>query len=186
MWTVGRRIEEEEYNFADALAVGCMVNTLINNADTVKIACLAQLVNALSAIMTEPGGGAWAQTIYYPFALASQNGRGTALKPDVKCDTYSCAINDSVPYIDVSAVCSADCKTVTVFAVNRSSDEDIECDICVAEGATLVSHTALRGFALDAVNTETASPVIPKDVPVSGKLTLSAASWNMLKFEVNK
>ena len=60
LWTVGRRVEEEAFNFADALLVGCMMNTLINNADTVKIACLAQLVNALAAIMTEPGGAAWA------------------------------------------------------------------------------------------------------------------------------
>lgn len=31
----------------DALAVGCLLNTLINNSDRVKIACLAQLVNVI-------------------------------------------------------------------------------------------------------------------------------------------
>lgn len=184
-WTVGRRVEEEEYNFADALAVGCLINTLINNADTVKIACLAQLVNALSAIMTEPCGGAWAQTIYYPFALASQNGRGTALKATVDCNTYSCAVSDAVPYLDVSAVCSRDGKTISVFAVNRNTDEDIDCDLTIAQSARLVSHTALSGFDLNAVNTEASSPVIPAEIPVGDKLILPAASWNMLIYEVN-
>ena len=59
-WTVARPIEEENYDFADALLVGSMLNTLLNHADVVKVACLAQLVNALAPIMTEPGGRAWA------------------------------------------------------------------------------------------------------------------------------
>ena len=33
-----------------------MLTTLINNADTVKIACMAQLVNVIAPIMTEPDG----------------------------------------------------------------------------------------------------------------------------------
>lgn len=55
-WTVARPVEEENYDFADALLVGSMLNTLLNHADVVKVACLAQLVNALAPIMTEPGG----------------------------------------------------------------------------------------------------------------------------------
>lgn len=75
-WTVARPIEEENYDFADALLVGSMLNTLLNHADVVKVACLAQLVNALAPIMTEPGGRAWAQTTYWPFLYGSQFGRG--------------------------------------------------------------------------------------------------------------
>ena len=37
-WTVARPIEEERYDFADALVIGCMLNTLLNHADAVKIA----------------------------------------------------------------------------------------------------------------------------------------------------
>ena len=82
-WTVARPIEEENYDFADALLVGSMLNTLLNHADVVKVACLAQLVNALAPIMTEPGGRAWAQTTYWPFLYGSQFGRGTALQQEV-------------------------------------------------------------------------------------------------------
>ena len=184
-WTVGRRLEEEAYTFADALAVGCMINTLINNADTVKIACLAQLVNALAAIMTEPGGNAWAQTIYYPFLYASQNGRGTALKAQVTCDTYRCGISDAVPYLDVSAVVSEDGKTATLFIVNRNLTEDA---LCCLEGSLagkpILRHATMAGFPLESGNTAQHSPVVPQVVPAGEAITLPAASWNMLQIQL--
>ena len=43
---------EEVYNLEDALLVGGLVNTLIRNADRVKLACLAQLINVIAPIMT--------------------------------------------------------------------------------------------------------------------------------------
>jgi len=186
LWTVGRRVEEEDYTFADALLVGCMMNTLLNNADTVKIACLAQLVNALAAIMTEPGGAAWAQTIYYPFALASQNGRGTALKADVECESYACAISEDVPYVDVSAVLSADEKTITVFSVNRSLMESVECKFGLPDNAKILRHIAITGHSLQTVNSAESAPVQPDDLPVSvGKtICLPPASWSMIQFRL--
>ncbi|MDR1466391.1 MAG: alpha-N-arabinofuranosidase, partial [Treponema sp.] len=66
---------EDIYTMEDALVVGCMLITLLKNADRVKIACLAQLVNVIAPIMTEIGGAAWRQTIFYPFALTSKYGR---------------------------------------------------------------------------------------------------------------
>lgn len=185
MWTVGRRVEEEEYNFADALLVGCMMNTLLNNADTVKIACLAQLVNALAAIMTEPGGAAWAQTIYYPFALASQNGRGTALKAAVACESYACAISESVPYVDVAAVLSEDETIVTLFAVNRNLEEALDCAIELPN-ARIIRHTALVSSSLMDINSAENAPVQPVMLPVSknSPVILPAASWNMIQYQI--
>ena len=40
-------------HFEDALLVGSMLMTLQRNADRVKIACIAQLVNVIAPIMTE-------------------------------------------------------------------------------------------------------------------------------------
>ena len=50
--------------------------SLLNHADRVRCACLAQLVNVIAPIMTETGGGAWRQTIFWPFADFSNHGRG--------------------------------------------------------------------------------------------------------------
>ena len=57
-WPEAPRLIEEVYNVEEALIVGGVLITLMNNADRVKAACLAQLVNVIGAIMTEPGGPA--------------------------------------------------------------------------------------------------------------------------------
>ena len=77
-WKVAPPQLEDVYTFEDALVVGCMLMTLQNNCDRVKMACLAQLVNVIAPIMTENGGKAWAQTIFYPFMYASVYGNGDA------------------------------------------------------------------------------------------------------------
>ena len=79
-WQIAPPILQDVYNFEDALLVGCMLMTLQNNCDRVKIACLAQLVNIIAPIMTENGGEAWAQSIYYPYLYASKYGRGKTLR----------------------------------------------------------------------------------------------------------
>ena len=66
------------------LQVGCILNTFIRRSDVVKIACIAQLVNVIAPIMTEPKGAAWRQTIYYPYYFASVFGRGEALQLSVR------------------------------------------------------------------------------------------------------
>ena len=80
-WQIAPPLLEDHYNFEDALMVGLMMITLLKHADRVKIACLAQLVNVIAPIMTEPDGKAWRQTIYYPFLHASRYGRGVVLQP---------------------------------------------------------------------------------------------------------
>ena len=79
-WPVAPPILEEVYTMKDALAFGGACISLLNHADRVKAACLAQLVNAIAPILTETGGPAWRQTIFWPFADFSQLGRGTVLR----------------------------------------------------------------------------------------------------------
>ena len=69
----------------DALAFGGACISLLNHADRVKAACLAQLVNVIAPIMTETGGPAWRQTIFHPFAQMSRLGRGRVLRAQVEC-----------------------------------------------------------------------------------------------------
>ena len=75
-WQVAPPLCEEPYTLEDALVVGCMLITLLKHADRVKIACLAQLVNAIAPISTVTGGGAWRQATFYPFMHASRFGHG--------------------------------------------------------------------------------------------------------------
>ncbi|HEU0095237.1 MAG TPA: alpha-L-arabinofuranosidase C-terminal domain-containing protein, partial [Rhizomicrobium sp.] len=74
----GRRILEEHYNLEDALVIAGFLNSLVNHADVVKIANLAQLVNVIAPIFTSDKG-MFLQTIYYPLQLFSRNVRGKSL-----------------------------------------------------------------------------------------------------------
>src|SRR3546814_7892503 len=58
-WPEAPPLLEEIYNMEDALVIGGALLTMINHADRVKAACLAQLVNVIAPIMTETGGPAW-------------------------------------------------------------------------------------------------------------------------------
>ena len=115
-WGRALPLLEDIYNFEDALLVGSMLITLLRNADRVKIACLAQLVNVIAPIMTKNGGGCWAQTIFYPFMHASRYGRGTVLNALVSSPTYACRDYDQVPCIDAIATLEED-GSVSLFCV---------------------------------------------------------------------
>lgn len=184
-WTVGRPIEEERYDMADALLIGCMLNTLIKHADKVRIACLAQLVNVIAPIMTERGGKAWAQTIYTPFLYTSRYGRGEAMPVELTCQSYDCSLCQAVPRLDASAVRRAD-GSLSVFLVNRSECEAVDCRIgACGETREKAEWISLCGYAPNAVNDRDYAPVQPRrmgDIPNgNGELNvrLPPFSWNL-------
>ena len=189
-WQIAPPILEDVYNFEDALLVGCMLITLQNHCDRVKIACLAQLVNVIAPIMTENGGEAWAQTIFYPFMYASTFGRGKVLKAVSQCDSYKTSDGLDVPYIESSIVLNEANRELVVFAVNRSLDEDLELslDLNGFDTAQMTAHIELYSDDLKAVNTKTARNVTPKAKEVTPiqsahqQVTLQKHSWNMLRF----
>jgi alpha-N-arabinofuranosidase len=193
-WIQQRPIEEDAYNFEDALVVGSLLNTLINNSDVVKIACLAQLVNTLAPITTVPGGPAFCHSTYYPFLYASRYGRGKALKAEVQCSTYACKAHDKVPYIDTSVVLNEKDAELVLYMVNRSLEDDIEikCNISGVNLCEVLQWVSMEGYGLKSGNTVAApTNILPKDkagaVLKSDELaiTLSKASWNMIRIRIS-
>ncbi len=81
----------------------------------VKIACIAQFVNVIAPIMTDPKGAAWRQTIYYPYYFASIYSRGTALNLSVNCPGYDAEVANNVFYIDIAGVHDEEGGTLTFF-----------------------------------------------------------------------
>ncbi len=145
---------EDVYNFEDALLVAGMMITLLRHADRVKIACLAQLVNVIAPIMTSDTG-AWKQTIYYPFEAISRYGRGTVLHTVVDAPVYESAHGDA-PYVDSVCLMDEEADTLTIFAVNKDLEEEMELsvDLRQFEGYTVKEHWMLAHEDLKAVNTE--------------------------------
>ena len=154
-WPEHPRILEDVYNFEDVLQVGCILNTFIRRADVVKIACIAQLVNVIAPIMTEPGGPAWRQTIFYPYLFASMYGRGTALRLHVDCPAYDAAVAAEVPYLDIAGTHDKEKGALTFFLINRHADETIDADVALQGfgAARLIDHQVIDHDDLEAVNT---------------------------------
>jgi alpha-N-arabinofuranosidase len=109
---------EEVYNLEDALLAGGLVNSLLRNADRVRIACLAQLVNVIAPITTN-ADGLFRQTIYYPYSWALQFARGAVLNLLVECPTYQVRAMDDVPYLDVAGTVDIGDGKVSIFVLNR-------------------------------------------------------------------
>jgi alpha-N-arabinofuranosidase len=194
-WTVGPPLLEDLYTMEDALVVGCMLNSLIRHADRVKIACLAQLVNVIAPIMTENGGPAWRQTIFYPFLHASLYGRGTSLQVLSDSPTYENTTFGDVPWLDATAVRNDRSGELTIFAVNRSGAEEISLEGRLAgfEDYTVAEHVVLRNDDLKAANTSrTPDAVTPAalkgDRAEKGALSASLPplSWNVLRLQKKK
>jgi len=166
-WPHAPRLLEDIYNFEDVLQVGCILNTFIRKSNVVKIACIAQLVNVIAPIMTDPKGAAWRQTIYYPYYFASIYGRGTALQLSVKCPGYDADVADNVPYLDITGVHDDEGDTLTFFAVNRHGTDALPVAISL-QGfgtATVIDHQEMTHKMMEAVNTATdQTNVAPKKV----------------------
>ena len=189
-WNRALPLLEDIYNFEDALLAGSMLITFLRNADRVKIACLAQLVNVIAPIMTRNGGGCWAQTIFYPFMHASCYGRGTSLRALVNSPVYDCRDYDAVPLIDSTAVMGDD-GSVTVFCVNRDTAEDCELsiDLRAFDKLRFAEHIVLHHDDVKAVNTEehpdNVAPSAGAPASVDGgraSVVVPALSWNVIRF----
>ncbi len=190
LWTYARPLLQDTYTVEDALVVGCMLITLLRHADRVKVACLAQLVNVIAPIMTEAGGSAWRQTIFYPFMHAAKYGQGIAIEVNVKSPAYANKQFDQVPFLEAVATLDQENETATLFAVNRSLDEplQIEADARDLAGYRVVEHLVLDGKNWLAANTA-AHPdtVVPhtcsgaKNEDGMLQATLPPMSWNVVR-----
>ncbi|WEV73844.1 alpha-L-arabinofuranosidase [Bifidobacterium sp. ESL0798] len=128
-WPVAPHLLEDIYSLADAVVFGDLMITLLKNADHVHAASLAQLVNVIAPIMTEPGGPAWRQTTFYPFSITAGLAKGgTVLEPKLDSSKISTPQYGDVDGVNAVAVRGAD-GSVSVFAVNRSLEADAEFEI---------------------------------------------------------
>ncbi|MFC1229462.1 alpha-N-arabinofuranosidase [Streptomyces sp. Sce081] len=188
-WPEAPRLLEDNYSVTDAVVFGSLLIALLRHADRVKIACLAQLVNVIAPILTEPGGPAWRQTTFFPFAQASRHGRGEVLDVRVDSPTYETARYGTADLLHATAV-RADDGTVTVFAVNRSRTEPLPLEVALGGlGLTsVVEHTALADADPDARNTLAAPDrVVPHAVGGTAltdgglEAVLEPLSWNVIR-----
>ncbi|HEX6447749.1 MAG TPA: alpha-N-arabinofuranosidase [Streptosporangiales bacterium] len=188
-WQEAPRLIEDEYSVADAVVVGSFLVTLLRHADRVGVACQAQLANVIAPIRTEPGGPAWRQPTFWPFAQAARLARGEVLRvePDAPvCDTKR---HGEVPVVLAVATRDGATGAVSVFAVNRSVTDPVRLDLDVRAlpALRLAEHSVLANGDVRAVNTA-ADPDRVRPRPGTGaelgarslSVTLPPVSWNVL------
>jgi len=178
--TEAGRLLEDEYGALDAVVVGDLLISLLNHADRVRIACLAQLVNVIAPIRTEPGGAAWRQPTFLPFAAVATAARGPVLRPGVDCPTVSTERYGDVPAITAAATVDPDTGAWSVFLTNRSA-------------ARSEVEVELRGLSADHPATaRTLAAALPTDAGLATTdvsrgsrdtlvLTLRPESWTVLR-----
>lgn len=189
-WQVAPALLEDHYTFEDALLVGQMLITLMRHADRVKMACLAQLVNVIAPIMTDPKGGpAWRQTIYYPFQLASRYGRGTALQLLLRSPKVETSGHGAVDAVVAVAVHNEQTGELNIFAANRDLQKDIplQADLRGFAGYHVTECLSLENADLKAENSaaeEKVRPIARTDAVMDGdslQVMLHKASWNLIR-----
>ncbi|MGW9158161.1 arabinosylfuranosidase ArfA [Microbacterium sp. NPDC055665] len=154
-WPTAPRLLEDAYSVADAVVVGSLLISLLRRADRVTSASLAQLVNVIAPIMTEPGGIAWKQTTFFPFAVTSELASGHSVPTHVECDRYETDTYGNVPVIDAVTTFDSATASVSVFMVNRSQTDPVTLSFDVSEfGAVLKAQArTLSDDDVYAVNT---------------------------------
>lgn len=188
-WDIAPPLLEDIYNFEDALLVGCGLITLLNNADRVKIACLAQLVNVIAPIMTVKDGEVWKQPTFYPFMQASNFGRGKVLSAINEGPTYDSVEFKDVPYLESTVIHNEENNEVVIFAVNRSEDSSLTINTVLEgfENLSIIEATELADYdpklttqeKHDAMELKKNDRIEVDGITVSGQL--KPLSWNMIR-----
>jgi alpha-N-arabinofuranosidase len=161
--TFAPRLLEEVYNLEDALLVGGFLNTLLRQAERVRIACLAQILNVIAPLVTNETS-VLRQTIYYPYAWALRYARGRVLDLDVETETYPIkaeglrpdfARDDQVPYLDLAATHDPQSGHVCLLMLNRDLEKERELSLQWRgiTPARVLGCETLTGADLKAANT---------------------------------
>lgn len=137
-WPIAPRQLEDRYHVLDAVVFGDLLITLLQHSDRVRSASLAQLVNVIAPIMTEPGGPTWRQTTFFPFSITSRLAGERAVALPIESATFESAQFGAVA--SVNAVATTDDGGASVFLVNRSLTDAATVRIDLAPLTVALGH----------------------------------------------
>lgn len=189
-YTIAPPILEENQSMKDTLVFGGLTNSLLNNCDIVKIACLAQLVNVIAPILTKNEGGLLLNTIWYPFYNFCKYTRGDVLKTFTTEDhTFDSRFGKS-SYL--SYAIGANDEELFIQIVNYDKeDANVELKLDGFKQLSLISHQEMHDDDLNSRNTfENPNRVLPKEkknaIKICGEtltIKLSKLSYNFIRLK---
>jgi alpha-L-arabinofuranosidase len=197
-----RALIEDDYSALDAVVVGNLLLALLRHSDRVAIACQAQLVNVIAPIRTEPGGPAWRQSIFDPFALTARHARGDVLHAAVTSPMLPTGRYGDVAQLDATAtlapapdpgldpaVPDPAGAALSVFLVNRSPGAPLRTSVRLPRGHWVpVGHLGIAAGEprVNSAADPDAVRVRYQELPAIREgvvqVELPAASWSLLRF----
>lgn len=189
-WPVAPPLLEDHYGVADAVVVGNLLVSLLRHSDRVHAASLAQLVNVIAPIMTEPGGRSWRQTTFHPFALTARHAVGDVLHVETTAPETPTRKHGDVPLVDAVATHDRESGDVAVFVVNRSLDAPttLDVDVTAFDGVRVVEALTLAGpdpYARSTADDDTSlAPSANDTARLEGgtlRVDLPPVSWSVLR-----
>jgi alpha-N-arabinofuranosidase len=187
-WQKAPSLLEEEYNFADALALGIMINAMIRHSDRIRIGCLAQLVNVIAPITTVTGGGLFKQTIFYPYEHALKFAQGEAMNARVSSPEYKSPQFGDNPCLDISSTTYK--GYLNFFVVNKSQTDEIILELNLHEYVQkpdFIEHIIFNSADPYKVNkidsAENIEPYTSYEFDAQkSEIKIPAFSWNVIRF----
>ncbi|KAA9106596.1 alpha-N-arabinofuranosidase [Microbacterium rhizomatis] len=195
-WREHPPLIEDTYNVTDAVVVGTLLNSLLRHGDRVRIANQAQLVNVIAPIRTEPGGPAWRQSTFWPFARMAELARGRILRVATRSDRIDTAEYGDADLVDASATWNEETGRLALFVANRGLDADADVTLAL-QGFDVKRVTRAEVLAVpeggdrfsannsgrpDAVGLRPLGGIVHDGSLVT--LRLPALSWSVVEFEV--
>jgi alpha-N-arabinofuranosidase len=104
------------------------MSVFLRRCDVLDIACIAQVVNTISPLLTT-NDQLLRQTTFYPFVLFGKHAAGQSLQPLTTAPQSDTKLFGPMPLLDVSASYDEANDRGAVFIVNRSQHEAVTTDI---------------------------------------------------------
>ena len=142
----------ETYTMTDALFSACFLNTCLRNAEQVRMACMAPVVNTRGPLYVHPDGIV-KRTAFHVLKMYSDLLQPVVLP--VKCTSAPLEYDgEPFPSIDAVVTSSEDRRSLAIILVNRHPDKraDITLTIPGLSSGTKCRTTILAGDSADAYN----------------------------------
>jgi alpha-L-arabinofuranosidase len=140
------------YTMADAVFSACFLNACLRHAPSVRMACMAPVVNARGPLYVHPGGVV-RRTTFHVLRMYRDLLPPRVLDCWSESDAFSHG-TDSVPCLDAVATGGGQDGSIALAIVNRHPDQDVICSVRI--GGTRVhgelDAVVLSGDGPDAFN----------------------------------
>ena len=181
------------------LAMASIQLAFLRHADRVKIGCMT---GGLGALCASNHDHVWKSALYYPFIHLLTYAKGTSMQTAVEGDTFDIAgyaIDDTsqytgkegLPYIDAATAWDKEGECLTVFAINRSEEEEypLSVDVSGFEGYTFEQHIEFYCSDLELKNSfenpDALKPVEHQGATFEQGILgthVKPLSWNVIRF----